>query len=160
MQTDARSYRPSGAPLSIPPVFTLPPVMQRLPDIETPTRKVVIVEDTLNTQTALLDLLDAIGGLQVAAIESTAATAIHWASQHPGAWDIAIIDLVLAEGDGFEIIRRFAAQPDRGHIIVFSGYVTEVIRRHCRALGADAVFRKSENAQIAAYIENRCPLRT
>lgn len=64
---------------------------------------------------------------------------------------------MLAEGDGFEIIRRFASEPERGHIIVYSGYITDVIRRHCHNLGADAVFRKEENAQIAEYIENLAP---
>jgi hypothetical protein len=37
---------------------------------------------------------------------------------------------------------------------VFSGYITDVIRRHCYNLGANAVFRKEESAQIAEYIEN------
>jgi DNA-binding response OmpR family regulator len=44
----------------------------------------------------------------------------------------SVIDLMLAEGDGFEVIRRFSAQRDRGHIIVFSAYVTPVIDRYCR----------------------------
>jgi DNA-binding NarL/FixJ family response regulator len=131
--------------------------MQSFCDSATSTSNVVIVEDSLNTQTALRYLLDAIGGLQVVAIESTAATAIHWAVQHPGGWDIAIIDLMLEEGDGFEIIRRFASEPERGRIIVFSGYITDVIRRHCFTLGADAVFRKEESAKIAEYIENLAP---
>lgn len=127
--------------------------MQSFCDTEASASRVVIVEDSPNTQTALRYLLDSIGGLQVVGVEATAAAAIDWASHHPEGWDIAIIDLMLAEGDGFEIVRRFASQPRRGHIIVYSGYVTDVIRRHCRNLGADAVFSKEESARIIEYLE-------
>lgn len=126
-------------------------------DTEASTVKVVIVEDSPNMQAALQELVESIGSLQVVAIESTAATAIHWAVHHPGGWDVAIIDLTLEEGDGFEIIRRFASQPDRGHMIVFSAYVTPVIRRYCSELGADVVFHKQESAQLASYMENLQP---
>lgn len=54
--------------------------MQSICDSATSTSRVVIIEDSLNTQTALRYLLDAIGGLQVVGIESTAATAIRWAA--------------------------------------------------------------------------------
>jgi DNA-binding NarL/FixJ family response regulator len=119
--------------------------------------KVVIVEDSPNMQVALQELVDSVGGLQVVALEATASSAIDWADQHPGGWDVAIIDLTLEEGDGFEIIRRFAEQPDRGHMVVYSAYVTPVIRRYCGDLGADVVFRKEESAQLASYMEKLQP---
>jgi DNA-binding NarL/FixJ family response regulator len=115
--------------------------------------KVVIVEDSPNMQAALRELVDSIGSWQVVAVESTASTAIDWAVHHPAGWDVAIIDLTLEEGDGFEIIRRFASQPDRGHMIVYSAYITPVIRRYCQELGADVVFHKQESAQLASYME-------
>jgi DNA-binding NarL/FixJ family response regulator len=113
---------------------------------------VVIVEDSLNIQIALKYLVESVSSLRVVAVEPAAATAIEWAKNHPGGWDIAVIDLMLAEGDGFEVIRRFSTQPDRGHIIVFSAYVTPVIDRYCRELGADAVFHKDASAEMAQHI--------
>jgi DNA-binding NarL/FixJ family response regulator len=104
---------------------------------------VVIVEDSLNIQIALKYLVESVSSLRVVA---------EWAKNHPGGWDIAVIDLMLAEGDGFEVIRRFSTQPDRGHIIVFSAYVTPVIQRYCRELGADAVFHKDASAEMAQHI--------
>ena len=128
--------------------------MPSFPDTAAAISRVLIVEDSLNIQIALKELVESAAGFRVVALESTAATAIYWATSHPGGWDVAVVDLMLAEGDGFEIIRRFATQPDRGHIIVFSGYITPVIDRHCRQLGADAVFHKNDSARMAEYIRN------
>lgn len=127
--------------------------MQSFCDTDAAVSNVVIVEDSPNMQVALQDLVESLGKFRVVAVETTAATAIHWAASHPAGWDIAIIDLMLEQGDGFEIIRRFASEPKRGHVIVFSGYVTDVIRRHCKALGADAVFHKLHTTQLAEYME-------
>jgi DNA-binding NarL/FixJ family response regulator len=128
--------------------------MNLFADTAAAVSKVVIVEDSLNIQIALKLLIESVSSFRVEAVESTAATAIDWAKRHPGAWDIAVVDLMLAEGDGFEVIRRFASQPDRGHIIVYSAYVTPVIDRYCRELGANAVFPKEAAAKMAAHIEN------
>jgi DNA-binding NarL/FixJ family response regulator len=66
---------------------------------------------------------------------------------------VAIVDLTLEQGDGFSIVRRLKQEPERGQVVVFSAFVTDVIRRHCRSLGADAVFHKTESRQLADYIE-------
>jgi hypothetical protein len=42
-------------------------------------------------------------------------------------------------------------------MIVYSAYVTPVIRRYCSELGADVVFHKEESAQLARYMEGLRP---
>jgi two-component system OmpR family response regulator len=125
-----------------------------LPDTAAALSKVVILEDSLHIQIALKLLIESVSGFRVVAVESTAATGIDWAKRHPGEWDIAVVDLMLEEGDGFEVIRWFASQPECGHIIVYSAYVTPVIEGHCLELGANAVFPKEAAAKMAKYIEN------
>ena len=115
--------------------------------------RVFVVEDSLTMQMALRDLLDAAADAEVLATASSEALAMDWANANEGRWDIAIVDLTLTEGDGFSIVRRLKQQRGCGVVVVFSAYVTEVIRRHCCALGADAVFHKTESSELARFVE-------
>jgi DNA-binding NarL/FixJ family response regulator len=115
--------------------------------------KVFIVEDAINMQLALRDLVSAVADAEIVGVAASEALATDWADSHTGRWELAIVDLTLAEGDGFGIVRRLKQQPACGAVVVFSAYVTDVIRRHCHSLGADAVFHKTESRELAQYIE-------
>ena len=117
------------------------------------TLKVFIVEDTVNMQVALADLVCSVTAAEIVGVVASEAMAMDWLHANAGSWDVAIVDLTLEEGDGFSIVRRLKSEPDCGALVVFSGYVTDVIRRHCRSLGADAVFHKTESRQLAEFIE-------
>jgi DNA-binding NarL/FixJ family response regulator len=117
------------------------------------TMRVFIVEDAVNMQVALKDLVCAVTDAEIVAVVASELMAIDWANSNAGAWDVAIVDLTLEQGDGFSIVRRLKQEPERGQVVVFSAFVTDVIRRHCRSLGADAVFHKTESRQLADYIE-------
>lgn len=112
-----------------------------------------IVEDSVNMQVAVQELVCAVADATVVGVAASEAAALQWANAHEGEWGLAIVDLTLEQGDGFEIVRRLAQGPSRGAVVVFSAFVTDVIRRHCRALGADAVFHKSESAELARFVE-------
>lgn len=115
--------------------------------------KVFVVEDSVNMQLALRDLICAAADAEVVGTVASEAQAVDWANAHPAHWDVAIVDLTLAEGDGFAIVRHLKEQPDCGVVVVFSAFVTDVIRRHCHALGADAVFHKTQSSELAQYVE-------
>lgn len=115
--------------------------------------KVFVVEDSPNMQLALRELVCAAGDAQVVGTAPSEALALEWADSHPARWDLAIVDLTLAEGDGFAIVRHLKQQPACGAVVVFSAFVTDVIRRHCHALGADAVFHKTQSRELAQYVE-------
>lgn len=115
--------------------------------------KVFIVEDTVNMQIALSDLVCAVADAEISGVAATEAMALEWATSHTGNWDLAIVDLTLEQGDGFNIVRRMKQQANCGVVVVFSAFVTDVIRRHCESLGADAVFHKTESQQLAQYIQ-------
>jgi DNA-binding NarL/FixJ family response regulator len=116
-------------------------------------RRVFLVEDLRGMRALLADLFATIGGLEIVDASTTEAEARLWLDEHPGAWDLAIIDLVLAEGSGMGVIpqARRRARPG-AKVVVFSGYASPGIRAHCLSLGADAVFEKSETAQFIGWL--------
>lgn len=112
-----------------------------------------IVEDAVNMQAALQDLVCSVVDAQIVGVVASEASALQWAEEHAGGWDLAIVDLTLEQGDGFNIVRHLKRSPGCGAVVVFSAYVTDVISRHCASLGADAVFHKTESRQLAHFIQ-------
>jgi two-component system OmpR family response regulator len=115
--------------------------------------KVFIVEDSLNMQAALKELVCAVVDAQIVGVVASEALALDWAKSNAGGWELAIVDLTLEQGDGFNIVRCLKQQEQGGAVVVFSAFVTDVIRRHCQALGADAIFHKTESNELARYVE-------
>ena len=117
------------------------------------TVRVFLVEDMKQVQGVLADLLASIGDFRLVDACATEAEAKLWLAENPGAWDLAIIDLVLDQGTGMSVIPHAseAAQRDGGSIVVFSDYASEGIRNHCLNLGADAVFLKSQIHELMDY---------
>lgn len=116
--------------------------------------RVFIVEDAINMQVAVQDLVCSVADSEIVGVVGSEAAAVEWAQSHREGWDLAIVDLTLEQGDGFKIVEHLAQQPVRGVVVVFSAFVTDVIRRHCLALGADAVFHKTESSELARYVED------
>lgn len=113
--------------------------------------RVFVVEDQRNMHALIAELFAAIGGLRVVATATTEAEALLWVDEHPGEWDLAVVDLVLNEGSGMGVITRCRAAHPQGHVAVLSSYATPAIREHCLALGAEAVFHKEESAAFTEY---------
>ena len=100
--------------------------------------RVFLVEDLQRMRSLLADLFSSMGGLKVVGSSSTEAEAKLWLEEHGGEWDVAVIDLVLDQGAGMEVIRRCKADPGGGKIVVFSSYATPGVRQHCLDLGVRA----------------------
>lgn len=113
--------------------------------------KVFLVEDLPRMRSLLGDVFSTIGGMSVVGDAGTEAEAKLWLEEHPGGWDVAVIDLVLDQGAGMEVIRRCKAEPGGGQVVVFSSYATPGVRQHCLDLGADAVFDKSETRGFISW---------
>ena len=116
--------------------------------------RVFLVEDLHRMRSLLNDLFTSMGGFRVVAMASTEAEAKLWLDDHPGEWDLAIIDLVLDQGAGMNLIRTCKAQETGGRIAVFSSYASPGVRQHCLDLGADAVFDKGETEHFIAWCDD------
>ena len=118
-------------------------------------KRVFLVEDLQPMHGLMQDLLAFVGGVQVIATAGSEAEALDWLERNDGAWDVAIIDLVLAEGSGLDVIRKARQMRMDGSIIVFSSFLSPAVERHCRQLGADAVFEKSYTGPFIAWLNAR-----
>jgi DNA-binding NarL/FixJ family response regulator len=107
--------------------------------------RVALVEDMVHVQGVLTDLLATLGAFEVVAALPSEAEARLWLAEHAGGWDLAVVDLVLDTGSGMGVIpvARRTADRNGGQVVVFSDYASAGIQRHCRDLGADAVFSKT-----------------
>lgn len=115
--------------------------------------RVFVVEDLRSMQMLLADLFHTIGSIEIVDGSTTEAEAKLWLDEHPGAWDLAIVDLVLAEGSGMGVVAHARRTGGPGaKVVVFSGYASPGIRAHCLALGADAVFEKTDTAQFISWL--------
>jgi DNA-binding NarL/FixJ family response regulator len=113
--------------------------------------RVFLVEDLQRMRGLLGELFESIGGFTIVGNASTEAEANLWLDDHPGGWDVAIVDLVLEQGAGMNVIRRCKSDPQGGQVVVFSSYATPGVRQHCIDLGADAVFDKGETGEFIAW---------
>lgn len=116
--------------------------------------RVFLVEDLQRMRGLLTDLFGSMGGFRVVATASTEAEAKLWLGDNAGGWDVAVVDLVLDQGAGMNVIRRCREEPTGGKIVVFSSYASPGVRQHCLDLGADAVFDKSETAPFIAWCDS------
>jgi DNA-binding NarL/FixJ family response regulator len=104
-------------------------------------------------QSALKELVETVGGWRIAATAATEMEATEWLHQHPQGWELAVVDLLLQDGSGFGLIQRCRSAHPQGRIVVFSEYASPALKQKCSAIGADAVFLKSELPRFLDYIE-------
>lgn len=114
--------------------------------------RVLIVEDSRPMQELVGDLLESVGGFEVVGMASNETAATDWLLRHRGGWDLAIVDLLLAEGSGFTLITRCNKEPG-GAVLVFSDFVTPVVRQRCMRLGADGVISKAHFSELRSYLQ-------
>lgn len=114
---------------------------------------VLLVEDSLNVQSALKELIDSIRPFRVAAIRDSEGRATEWLLDRKNQWRVAVVDLLLRDGAGFNVVSRLRSAYPQGHIVVFSEFATAALKQKCFALGADAVFLKSELAALIEHLQ-------
>jgi len=86
----------------------------------------------------LADVLDA----RVVGMAETSDDALAWFASNEGQWDVAVLDLFLKEGTGFNVLTQMDPA-HRRHCVVLTNSATPANIARCIRLGADAVFDKS-----------------
>jgi len=105
--------------------------------------RVLLVEDNPRMQEEMRRLVAAIPGVQVVQVVATQRQAAAWLEAHPDGWDLAVVDIFLGEGHGFDVLRRCRKVHAHQRAVVLSNYTRDPVRDHARRAGADAVFDKS-----------------
>jgi len=117
--------------------------------------RMFLVEDLCTMKTLLDGVFAALGGIEVVGGAGTEAEANLWLLEHPAAWDIALIDLVLEQGSGMSVIRRAREAHPEGKVVVFSAFASPAVNKHCLGLGADAVFSKTDTAEFIQWLSRQ-----
>ena len=113
---------------------------------------IYLVEDNDVVRDSLAGMLKEIANVKVAGVASTELEATEWLLGHPDEWQMAVVDLFLLQGSGLGVLASCAHRKPSQKVVVLTNYATADIRRRALALGADAVFDKTQELdQFLAY---------
>lgn len=106
-----------------------------------------LVEDRADIRFTLIDAMEDIAPIKFVGQAATETAAKKWLSANDGNWDLAIIDLFLGEGTGFGVLKDVQLRSPRQKVVVLTSYGQKRVLDHCKVLGADEVFDKSEDVE-------------
>lgn len=106
-----------------------------------PPQTIFVVEDSPLVRERLLEMLDAVPGARVVGLATRADEAIHdILAEHP---DIVLLDLRLAQGNGFDVLRALREAAPDIDCYMLSSFASEPYRRLAARLGARDFFDKT-----------------
>jgi CheY-like chemotaxis protein len=117
-------------------------------------RRILLIEDSEVLSRRLVDLLSEPGRLAVAAQAATQSDALSRLQE--SVYDVLVVDIELAEGNGVAVIRQARAlYPPESQpvIVVLTNYASDFVREHCFAAGADYFLDKMRDiARLRAVV--------
>jgi len=119
----------------------------------TAERRVLLIEDSAVLTRRLVDLLSEPGRIAVAASATTQAEALLRLQEN--VYDVLVVDIELAEGNGVAVIRQTRTlYPPAGQplIVVLTNYASDFVRDHCFAAGADYFLDKMRDIALLKAI--------
>ncbi len=105
--------------------------------------KTFLVEDNPIIRDNLIPTLEELADAHVVGFAEAEDEAADWLAEHRDEWHLAVVDLFLKSGSGLGVLARCRERGERQRMVVLSNYATSEMRVQCMALGADAVFDKS-----------------
>lgn len=118
--------------------------------------KAYLVEDSAVIAENLIATLEELTSVSVVGHCGLEAQARAWLTDAANDWQLAIVDIFLREGSGLSVMLACKNRRAGRKLVVLSNYATPEMRRHCLALGVDAVFDKS--TEIDALVDYCCAL--
>lgn len=109
--------------------------------------KAFLVEDRPDISNTLVEAMEEIAPLRFIGLAQDEAGARKWLVSNDGNWDLAIVDLFLASGSGFGVLKDCQARSARQKVVVLTSYAQHNVLQRCREMGADAVFDKSQDVE-------------
>ena len=102
-----------------------------------------MAEDNQTILDNLVETLQEIADVKIAAHAATQAEATRWLTLQDGSWHLAIVDLFLKQGSGLGVLAGSHNREPYQKVVVLTNYATPDIRRWACDLGADAVLDKT-----------------
>ncbi len=109
--------------------------------------RIYLVEDNLLIRENLASTLAEMVGTSFVGYAEGERDAVDWLDNKSNEWDMAIVDLFLKQGNGLGVVAACRSRAPGKKLVVFTNYATPAVRSRCMALGADAVFDKSNDIE-------------
>ncbi|RYF43036.1 MAG: response regulator transcription factor [Comamonadaceae bacterium] len=111
-----------------------------------------LVEDRADIRDTLIEAMEDIAPCRFVGHADSESSARQWLGSHDGDWHLAIVDLFLAEGSGFGVLKDCQRRRASQKVVVLTSYSHDNISSKCLELGADEVFDKSDDLEkLVAY---------
>ena len=104
--------------------------------------RIYLVEDNPIILEWLAEALEELTDTKVIGSSRTECEACRWSSAHSFSWDVVVVDLWLAQGNGLQVVKHLNRTLTQ-KIVVLTNYPTRQMRELCMPAGADAFFDKS-----------------
>ena len=105
--------------------------------------RVLLIEDNAIAQDLLRQWFALVPGARVVHVATTSSAATDWLARHQDGWDLAVIDLFLADGHGFDVLRHCRGRAAHQRAVLLTNYTRDPVRENALRAGADAVFDKT-----------------
>ena len=109
--------------------------------------RIFLVEDNLLIRENLSSTLTEMVGAAFVGWAEGEREAIDWLCNDSNDWDLVIVDLFLKQGNGLGVVAACRSRASGKRLVVLTNYATPAVRERCMALGADAVFDKSNDIE-------------
>ena len=109
--------------------------------------RIFLVEDNLLIRENLSSTLSEMVGAAFVGWAEGEREAIDWLCNDSNDWDLVIVDLFLKQGNGLGVVAACRSRASGKRLVVLTNYATPAVRERCMALGADAVFDKSNDIE-------------
>ncbi|WP_283150000.1 response regulator [Silvimonas soli] len=128
-----------------------------IPPQDRPTVTALLVEDSVLIREALVEALGSSGHVVFTAFAATAKDAI--AALQQQSFDLAVIDLELLEGTGFDVLSYIKNNDPTPPVrVVLTNHAFSLYERRARMLGVEHFFDKSMHfSEAVQTIENIAP---
>lgn len=111
--------------------------------------KILLVDDSAPVRKHMKPLLSAIAHFEIIGEAETSCAALHSIKKlRP---DVVILDVVLKEGSGFDVLTEVKKWRDSPIVIMLTDYTAEPFRKKAKEEGADFFFDKS--TEFEKFIE-------
>ena len=122
--------------------------------------RIFLVEDSPVLSAHLAELLREVPGATLVGQAADAPTAISRIAEL--APDVAILDISLKAGTGFDVLKSLASLATRPVAIMFTNYVSPPVRKFAESKGADYFYDKARDVRslldtLAALARERAP---
>ena len=113
-----------------------------------------LVEDRPDMRDTLIQAMEEVAPCRFVGFAESETKARQWLLAHQDDWQLAIVDLFLADGSGFGVLRECQTRRQNQKVVVLTSYYHGNIAKKCLQLGADEVFDKSGDIEkLVAYCE-------